>query len=836
MTFRVTSRMRGPRHALRTLRREWRLPELRTLIGALLLSVVVLGAVATLAARVQRAVLMSAAELIGGDLGINAAAPLPVDFVRHAHALDLRTSALAEFPSVAFANDRSQLLQVVAADAAWPLRGKLVIAGRGGAGRTMHAPPAGSVYLDHRALVALDVEPGQRVQVGGMHLVVAGQIEQQPGGGDLVALAPRAVMALADAKSAGLLGTGSRARHRLLVAGAVAPVDAYRAWAKARLPADAHLVTPEEVQQRLAVAFERAGTFLRLAALLAALLAGIAVALSAQRYARRKTDEIALLRALGASSRFAFGSLAWTLAVPAVLAALAGVGIALALAAIAFAYAHGLLPSSAQQAPLPLGPAFAAAGIGLAVLAGFALPPLAKLKSVPPVAVFRQSAARAPRRYDLLYLVPVAVALGLIALQTGSWKLAGVLAASLTGAALLTSLLTLAVLWLVRRFVARLHPALRLGASALARRRALSLVQSCAITLGLTALLLLAVVAPALLDNWRRELPPDTPNWFVVNVQDAQRTPMHDALVKLGATRFNGMPVAVGKLVAINGTDVDRMSFHDREAQQDADRQVRFSWSAALPPANRIIAGRWFTPDASSAEVSLDVAWVRRFDLHLGDRLAFLIGDTRIDATLTSIREVDWSRFNVNFFVMLDPTHGAALPHTWIASFHLPPGHARELATFSRAFTNLSLIDVDALLDRARQIVAQVTAAARWVLAFSLLAGALVLAAALTMSAAERRHEAALLRTLGARRDQLRMAALCEFGLLGAISGFTAMFAAALGGLWLAQSVFRIRDFVPPWPPLIIAAVIAAIVVAALGLVGTRKVLHTSPLLLLRRS
>jgi len=835
MTFRVTGRMSGPRHALRTLRREWRLPELRTLIGALLLSVVVLGAVATLAARVQRAVLMSAAELIGGDLGINASAPLPAGFVRHAHALDLRTSALAEFPSVAFANDRSQLLQVVAADAAWPLRGKLVIAGRGGAGRTMHAPPAGEVYLDHRALVALDVEPGQRVQVGGMHLVVAGQIEQQPGGGDLVALAPRAVMALADAKSAGLLGTGSRARHRLLVAGAVAPVDAYRAWAKARLPADAHLVTPEEVQQRLAVAFERAGTFLRLAALLAALLAGIAVALSAQRYARRKTDEIALLRALGASSRFAFGSLAWTLAVPAVLAALAAVGIALALAAIAFAYAHGLLPSSAQQAPLPLGPAFAAAGIGLAVLAGFALPPLAKLKSVPPVAVFRQSAARVPRRYDLLYLVPVAVALGLIALQTGSWKLAGVLAASLTGAALLTSLLTLAVLWLVRRFVARLHPALRLGASALARRRALSLVQSCAITLGLTALLLLAVVAPALLDNWRRELPPDTPNWFVVNVQDAQRTPMHDALVKLGATRFNDMPVAVGKLVAINGTDVDRMSFHDREAQQDADRQVRFSWSAALPPTNRIIAGRWFTPDASSAEVSLDVAWVRRFDLHLGDRLAFLIGDTRIDATLTSIREVDWSRFNVNFFVMLDTTHGAALPHTWIASFHLPPGHARELATFSRAFTNLSLIDVDALLDRARQIVAQVTAAARWVLAFSLLAGALVLAAALTMSAAERRHEAALLRTLGARRDQLRMAALCEFGMLGAISGFTAMFAAALGGLWLAQSVFRIRAFTPPWMPLIVAAIVATVIVAALGLAGTRSVLRTSPLLLLRR-
>ncbi|HEY9111166.1 MAG TPA: ABC transporter permease, partial [Rhodanobacteraceae bacterium] len=221
------------RFVIRTLRREWRLPELRTLIGALLLSVVALGAVATLAARVQRAVVMSAAELIGGDLGINAATPLSAEFVQRAHALGLRTSALAEFPSVAFVNDRSQLLQVVAADAAWPLRGKLVLARHDGADRSMHAPSAGQIYLDHRALVALGLATGERVQVGGVDLVITGEIEQQPGGGDLVALAPRAVMALADAKSAGLLGTGSRARHRLLVAGAPTPVAAYRAWAKA---------------------------------------------------------------------------------------------------------------------------------------------------------------------------------------------------------------------------------------------------------------------------------------------------------------------------------------------------------------------------------------------------------------------------------------------------------------------------------------------------------------------------------------------------------------------------------------------------------------------------
>ncbi|HJU26843.1 MAG TPA: FtsX-like permease family protein, partial [Rhodanobacteraceae bacterium] len=109
------------------------------------------------------------------------------------------------------------------------------------------------------------------------------------------------------------------------------------------------------------------------------------------------------------------------------------------------------------------------------------------------------------------------------------------------------------------------------------------------------------------------------------------------------------------------------------------------------------------------------------------------------------------------------------------------------------------------------------------------------LAAALTMSAAERRHEAALLRTLGASRGQLRMAALCEFLLLGAIAGLTALLGAAAAGAWLASSVFRIHGFAPPWTSLLVAAAASAIIVAALGLAGTRRVLRVSPLLILRR-
>ena len=151
-------------------------------------------------------------------------------------------------------------------------------------------------------------------------------------------------------------------------------------------------------------------------------------------------------------------------------------------------------------------------------------------------------------------------------------------------------------------------------------------------------------------------------------------------------------------------------------------------------------------------EALLRLAIERRMTL-VGDLYVLRnVGEGTLDAKLTSFRQVDWSSFRVNFFLLLDPVHADALPHTWLASFHLPRGHAAQAAQLSRDYPNLSLVDVDDLLDRIHQIVDRVSVAVRWVLAFSLLAGALVLAAALSASAAERRHEAALLRTLGARR------------------------------------------------------------------------------------
>lgn len=820
--------------ALRTLRREWHLPELRTLAASLVLAVVALGVVATLAARIERGMVASAAELIGGDVGISSPKALPAEYAAQARQDGLRMTQMASFPSVAFANGKSQLLDVQASDSGYPLRGRLELRDVQGRDHDGHSPASGQVYLDHRALVGLGLKVGDRVQVGGRDLHISDELVRQPDGGELFALAPRAIMTLTDAEQAGLLGVGSRANRKMLLAGEPAPVARWRDWVKSqKLPSGAQLITPEQTQQRMRTAFDRAGAFLRLTALLSALLAGVAIALAAQRYARRKRAEVALLRALGTSRRKVLGLLTGTLAALAIPSLGLGVLLTLGLAQLAWWFASSLFGNVPTQ--LPLGPSFAAAAVGFAVLVGFALPPLARLAEVPPVAVFRDSVERSVRRFDALYLLPAAVAVLLIWLQSDSLKMAGILAAGLAGVAVVAALLAAALLWVARRAAPGAHPALRLGLAALARRRGLSLIQATALSLGLVALLLLAVVAPALLQGWRQELPADTPNYFVLNLQADQREGFQHDLTAIGGQRLNMLPLAVGKLAAINGTPIDQIHFDDPGVAKDADRQLRVSWTSTLPPSNKVVAGHWFGANPATPEVSVDTLWRDRYHLKIGDTMSFEIGESRVDAKLTSVREVDWGSFQVNFFLLLDPAHASALPHTYTASFYLPRGHADALAGLSRDYGNLSLIDVDALLDRVRDIVDRVSNAVRWILGFSLLAGALVLAAALAASAAERQHEAALLRTLGARRSQLRAAAACEFALLGLVAGLTAALGSGVTGWLLGREIFHIEHFVPPLLALGLYAFGAAVVVMLFGLAGTRKVVRTSPMNLLRQ-
>ena len=817
--------------AARSLRREFRHGELATLAAALILAVAALTAVGTLASRVESAILASAAELLGADLGISARrAPVPESFVAKAKELGLASSPSIEFSSVVFAGENSQFSEVRAVDDSFPLRGNLIVNNEAGPKQIVSAPASGEVFADRGVLNALHRAVGDHLQLGGRDLRIVGEIVSAPGG-SVFQFAPTLLMNLGDAETSGLLGSGSRATYRVLVAGDSDAVERFSAWAKPNLPPSARLTTVADAQANLRNAFERGENFLRLAALLAALLAGIAVALAAQRFARRKTEEVAVLRCLGASRREIVLALTLELVLLALPACALGALLGLGLQQIAFAFASELLGGSTPS--LPLAPALSAYLIGLTVLFGFALPPLLRLRDVEPMRVFRRDMQTRLRRFDALYLLPLVVGGLLILLESGSSKLAGILAGGLVGVALATLIVTLLLLKVLRSISRKMPGALRFGLANLNRRRALTLIQVGALALSLTALDLLAVVGPSLLDRWRADLPADTPNYFALNLQPEQRPAFEQRLQALGANNTSLLPLAAGKLVAINGKPLRVADYADEaRASNWIEGEVRVSWSKDLPPSNRISMGSWPSADASAAQLSVDTSWMDMFHLALGDTMTLRFGDQEITSSISSVREVDWDSFRVNFFLMLDPAHGDNLPHSFISSFHAPS--ATNLSALSREMPNLSLIDVNSILDRVRDIIGRVSSAVTWVLAFSLAAGILVLLAALAATADERRFEIALLRTLGANSGQLTAAVLGEFAALGLLAGLVAAGGAAATGIALARTVFRMPDYWPPLLQLAAIALVSAVVVMLAGLAGTRRIARTPPMQVLR--
>ena len=817
--------------AARSLRREFLHAELATLALALILAVASLTAVATLASRVEHAIVASAAELIGGDLAIDASRTLPPAFAQDAKKRGLDSVSVADFPSVAFVGEKSRLVDIRAVEPTFPLRGVLAIRDKAGAEQTVHGPPANAVYAEPAVLAALGLAVGDTLQIGGRSLLVAGEITRSPDGANLFRLAPRVVMNLADAESIGLLSAGSRARHRLLVAGGERAIAEFAAAVKPQLPPGGDITTVEDAQQNLRGAFERAASFLRLAALLAALLSGVAIALAAQRFARRKREEVALLRCLGASRSEILLALLLELGLLALPACVLGVALGVALQEMVFALAGNLLPGAAPA--IPWEPSLAAFAIGVAVLFGFSLPPLLRLREVEPMRVFRRDDSARSGRFDVLYLLPVAVAAGLIMLGAGSAELALTLAVGFSLVVVVALLLGLLLLRLLRSGAGRLPAALRFGLANLARRRTLSLLQASALALSLTAFALLAVVGPSLLSSWRAELPADTPNYFLINLQGDQLAPMQERLATLHAENINVLPIAVGKLVAINGKAPKAEDYADRRAANWINGETRVSWSATLPPANRLLQGRWFDDAPSEPQLSVDQMWVDMFHLKLGDTLTLRVGERDITSTLTSVRGVRWDSFRANFFLMLDAKTGEALAHSYIASFHLPAN--ASLATLSREFPNVSLIDLNQILDRVRDIIGRVSGAVVWVLGFSLAAGLLVLLAALAATADERRFESALLRTLGAHSSQLSAAVLGEFAALGLIAGGIAAIGSAAIGIALARRVFHFGAYTPPIGMLFAVVFGAAALVALAGWAGTRRVARTSPVAVLRR-
>jgi putative ABC transport system permease protein len=820
--------------AARQLLRDARAGELRVLFFALLVAVTASTAIGYFGARLNGAMLLRATEFLGADLRLSGSSPASAEQLQAGQRLQLEHAQVVEFSSVIATDQGIQLTSVKAVDSAYPLRGQLKSAAALYQAETVgDSPSPGEAWAEARVFAALNLQVGDTIEVGVKRLRLSRVLTYEPdSAGDFYSLTPRVLMHLDDLAATEVVQPGSRVRYRELWSGPPEALAAYRAALKPGLAPHQKLEDARDGNQQIGGALSRAERYLNLASLAAVLLAGVAVALSAARFAVRRFDASALLRCLGLSRGETLGLYSLQLAMLGLLACSAGALLGWLAQEGLFYALRGLVPATVPGGGLL--PALAGIATGLVALAGFALPPLAALGRVPPLRVLRRDMLPVPPSSWLVYGAAL-LALGLI-----MWRLSldlpltlALLGGGLLATLLLGGLLLLALKGL-RRLLAGAALPWRLGLGQLLRHPLAAAGQALAFGMILLAMGLIALLRGELLDTWQDQLPDQAPNHFALNVLPADKDAFTARLAELSPHPAPLYPVVAGRLILINGEPVREVVSKDSQGERAIRRDLSLTWSADVPEGNQLLAGKWWQAGDSEQMpgVSVESGLAESLQLQLGDHLTFNVGGLDRETQITSLRKVDWNSFKPNFYMVFEPDTLQDLPVTYLTSFYLPPQHEQQLVALARAFPAVTLLQVEALLAQLRSILAQVTLAVEYVLLFVLAAGLAVLFAGLQATLDERIRQGALLRALGAERALLIRARRIEFGLLGATSGLLAALGCELISFLLYRFAFDLQWQPHPW--LLLLPLIGALLIGSAGVFGTRRALTASPLTVLR--
>ena len=393
--------MKALRLALRALAREWRSGELGVLLLALIVAVAALTGVGFLVSRISAAVALQATAVLAADLRLGSPQPLAEEYFREAERRGVRAARSTNLLSVVFNGDASQLTNVAAVTQGYPLRGRVLVADEpfGKGTSAVGIPAAGEIWPDSKLLAAVGGHIGSRLAIGAAEFGASRVLISRPDqGGTFAELAPTLLMNAADLPATRLIQPGSRVSYGGLFAADRSRIDEFKSWLAAHKKRSERLRDITEASPQVRNAVARAGRFLALASLVSVLLCAIAVAMSARRYVNRHLDSVALLKTLGATRAFTLAVSVSQLFALALIAASAGAVLGFIAQEWLLRTIRGLLSVTdlpgASATPLAVG--FVTA---IAVLAGFALPPLLQLSRVPALRVLRRDVGPPPRWY-----------------------------------------------------------------------------------------------------------------------------------------------------------------------------------------------------------------------------------------------------------------------------------------------------------------------------------------------------------------------------------------------------------------------------------------------------
>ncbi|MFT4585186.1 MAG: putative ABC transport system permease protein [Gammaproteobacteria bacterium] len=757
---------------------------------AVIVAVASVSAVDMFTDRVRAALVQQSSALLAADLSIISYDAIPQSYVQQVRSLALDSTQTLAMRSVVTFDEKFQLVELKAVNNGYPLRGELLVADAAFAtpARSDAIPTPGTAWVEARLLGLIGAEVGDQISVGSADLTIAKVLVLEPDrGGDLFNIAPRAMINAADVERTELIAPGSRVRYSLLVAGATPAVKQFKQNINLRI--GDRVLSPEDARPEIRAALRRAEQYLGLATLTTIMLAGAAIALAARSFSTRHRDTVALLRTLGASRQYVMQYFLIEIFLLGMFTALIGTAVGIGCQEV---IARSLAGWTQTDLPPPaFGSAISAALRALLALMGFALPQLMELREVPPLRVLRSEADAMPVKKSSVVIYATAGILLIAPWRDGDpqltlWSLFGLLACIV-----LLIVASIGTIKIVALSNSRSSLVWRFGIANIARRGVLTVIQITALGLGLMALLVLGIVRNDLLDNWSSSLPADAPNQFLINIQSEEVPQLRDFLGRHGLSSPQFYPMVRARLTAINDHEITEDSYSDPRARRLAAREFNLSEATTLKRRNVIIAGQWWDPNTSVTQFSVEQDIAKTLGITVGDSLSYRVAEREIRGPVTSLRAVQWESMEVNFFVEVSPVTLNELPATYITSFRLEPENLKLLRELIRNFPSVTVIDVAALIEHIRAIMDRSAAAIEFVFLFTLVAGVLVLIAAIQATQDERVFESALLKTLGASRALTLRIMSAEFIAIGLIAGAIAGAMALASGWFVATQVLE---------------------------------------------
>ncbi len=758
--------------------REWRSPSLLIVWLALSLAVACVLALGNISDRMEKGLSQQSREFMAGDRALRSSREIPQAWLEEARKEGLKVSEQISFATMTFAGDTPQLANVKAVDDSYPLYGDLQTT------PSAVKPQAGTVLLAPRLMALLKLKTGDSIDVGDATLRIAGEVVQEPDSGfNPFEMAPRLLMNTADVAKTGAVQPGSRVTWRVKFAGTPAQLEAYEKWLLPKLKPEHRWYGLEQDDGALGKSLQRSQQFLLLSALLTLLLSVAAVAVAMGHYCRSRYDLVAILKTLGASRaqlrKLIIGQWLMVLA----LASLTGGAMGLLFEKILLILLKPVLPAAL---PAASGwPWLWSIGAMLVISLLVGIRPWRLLLATQPLRVLRRDAVADV--WPLKFYIPV---ISIVSVLLLTWLMgASMLLWSVLAGAVVLALLCGVVGWLLLRVMKKLTLKtlpLRLAVNRLLRQPWSTLSQLSAFSLSFMLLAMLLVLRGDLLDRWQQQLPPESPNYFLINIAPEQVEPVKAFLSEHQVVTQAFWPIVRARLTQINGQSTEG------NPDEALNRELNLTWQRDEANHNPITAGSW---PPKAGEVSVEKELAKRLGIKPGDSVTF-VGDTQdFTAKVTSLRKVDWESLRPNFFFIFPQGALDGQPQSWLTSFRWQNGNGM-LTQLNREFPTISLLDIGAILKQVGQVLEQVSRALEVMVVLVTLCGVLLLLAQVQVGMRQRHQELVVYRTLGAGKRLLRTTLWCEFALIGLASGLVAAI-----GAETALAVLQTKVFDFPWEP-----------------------------------